>query len=85
MARGQGKGQKFDKFWRKLNDLSEKTMTFETIEQGEEIKHDLDLIFYSLLNTEPTSDYEIKDKENLLNQLIAINGKVYIGLYILKH
>lgn len=54
-------GQKFDKFWRLLNRLEDKNA--------------LQKLYKDVKNIQPSSDWEIKDKNNLLEQ---INTKIHI-------
>ena len=64
--RGRGKGQRFDKYWRLLNDISDKIVAGS---DDDDLFFGLYDIHCAVEDIEPFSDYEIKDKNNLLGQV----------------
>ncbi len=62
--RGRGRGQRFDKWWQKNNELYN---TYWYV--GRDIENDIDEVVKEVEKIEPYSDYEVKDKANLLEQL----------------
>lgn len=61
-ARGAGKGQKLDKFFRLVGNLHKDNLSKEEIAKLEKAKAEVERF-------EPTSEYEKKDKKNLLQQI----------------
>lgn len=61
-ARGAGKGQKLDKFFRLVGNLHKDNLSKEEIAKLEKAKAEVKRF-------EPTSEYEKKDKRNLLQQI----------------
>lgn len=64
MARKTGKGQKFDKYYKLLNNYFEKNNYKYRMENINYLKSKLEEIKQII----PKSDYEIKDKNNLIQQ-----------------
>lgn len=67
-ARGLGKGQRFDKFFKKSNDLYSK-LTSKDNEEIKKVISEFKNLKTEVNKIEPKSDYEIKDKKNLLQQI----------------
>ena len=65
--RGKGKGHRFDKYWRKNNDLYDIYWYV-----GRDIDSEINEVIEAVKKIEPYSDYEVKDKENLLDQLTML-------------
>lgn len=61
-ARGSGKGQKLDKFFKLVGDLHKDKLSKEEIAKLEKAKSEVEKFA-------PTSEYEKKDKKNLLDQI----------------
>lgn len=62
--RSKGKGQQFDRLWGKLNNLSHDYWFI-----GRDIDSDLKDLKSKVEMKIPKSDYEVKDKNNLLEQI----------------
>lgn len=67
MARRRGKGQRFDKWWQKNNELYHIYWYI-----GRDIDSEINKTIDEVEKITPYSDYEIKDKENLLEQLTLL-------------
>lgn len=65
--RSKGKGHRFDKYWRKNNDLYDIYWYV-----GRDIDSEINEVIEAVKKIEPYSDYEVKDKENLLDQLTML-------------
>lgn len=77
MARKKGKGQQFDRLWDKANTIIEESFTSidnKTLDKICELKSEVE-------KRTPTSDYEVKDKANLLDQL----NRAYIKVLENQH
>ena len=73
MARGQGKGQRYDKFWREFEALDSESWQSES----QELVNRLLAFWDRVLLVEPTSDYEQRDRANLSEQIETAIGRVY--------
>ena len=65
--RGKGKGQRFDKYWRRNNELYDIYWYV-----GRDIDSEINEVIEAVKKIEPYSDYEVKDKDNLLDQLTML-------------
>lgn len=79
-ARGAGKGQKLDKFFRLVGNLHKDNLSKEEIARLEKAKAEVERF-------EPTSEYEKKDKKNLLQQIERVlkDGKLEEAIDLNKH
>ena len=79
-ARGAGKGQKLDKFFRLVGNLHKDNLSKEEIERLEKAKSEVEKF-------EPTSEYEKKDKKNLLQQIERVlkDGKLEEAINLDRH
>ena len=60
MARVKNRGQKYDKYWRRFNKLTDDFIS------GEYHKQELKELSIEVNKLEPNSDYEFKEQANLL-------------------
>lgn len=67
--RGKGKGQQFDRLWLEFNDLFELSMKAYTKNDCGEAQGKLCNLKDRVEKKQPISDYEIKDKNNLLSMI----------------
>lgn len=79
-ARGAGKGQKLDRFFRLVGNLHKDNLSKEEIAKLEKAKAEVERF-------EPTSEYEKKDKKNLLQQIERVlkDGKLEEAIDLDKH
>lgn len=67
--RGKGKGQQFDRLWVEFNDLFELSMKAYTKDDCGKAQGKLCNLKDRVEKKQPISDYEIKDKNNLLSMI----------------
>jgi len=77
-ARGPGRGQKLDRYFRLVSNLQKDKLSKEEIAKLERVKIEVERF-------EPASDYEKKDKKNLLDQITRLLKENSLEEKIEKH
>ena len=75
--RNKGKGQQFDRLWNEANTLIERSL--DSVDNA--LLDDISDLIDKVSKKIPTSDYEIKDKDNLIEQLSLAFQRVIKNQY----